>query len=85
MLTRKYRVAVIDNFHNAFPTSLKRVMQIAKQSLPENPTPDDILSTELLSFQADLTKEEQIRQVFAKFGRGRLWGVIHVAVSIWRD
>lgn len=80
-MTRKYRVAVIDNFHNAFPTSLKRVMQIAKQNLPENPTADDILSTELLSFPADLTKEDQIRKVIASFGQGGLWGVVHIAVS----
>jgi hypothetical protein len=58
-------------------------MQIAKQNLPENPTADDILSTELLSFQADLTKEDQVRQVVASFGQGGLWGVVHIAVSSW--
>jgi hypothetical protein len=73
-------VATIDNYHNAFPTSLERVEQIAKQYLPENPTPDDILSTQVQSFEADLTKEDQVRTVLSSFGQSGLWGVIHIAV-----
>jgi hypothetical protein len=73
-------VATIDNYHNAFPTSLKRVEQIAKQHLPENPTSDDILSTQVQSFEADLIKEDQVRTVLSSFGQGGLWGVIHIAV-----
>jgi hypothetical protein len=73
-------VATIDNYHNAFPTSLERVEQIAKQHLPENPTSDDILSTQVRSFEADLTKDDQVRTVFSSFGQGGLWGVIHIAV-----
>jgi hypothetical protein len=73
-------VATIDNYHNAFPTSLKRVEQIAKQHLPENPTSDDILSTQVRTFEADLTKDDQVRTIFSSFGQGGLWGVIHIAV-----
>ena len=80
LLTRKYRVATIDNYHNAFPTSLRRVEEIARQNLPKNPTPDDILSTKVQPFEADLTKEEQVRNVLSSFGQGGLWGVIHIAV-----
>ncbi|CAG7847028.1 UDP-glucose 4-epimerase; AltName: Full=Galactowaldenase; AltName: Full=UDP-galactose 4-epimerase [Serendipita indica DSM 11827] len=79
ILTRKYRVASIDNFHNAYPASLDRVQEIARQNLPENPTDDDILSTQVQSFKADLTKEDQVRSVVSSFGHGGLWGVIHIA------
>ncbi|KAG8843822.1 UDP-glucose-4-epimerase [Serendipita sp. 411] len=79
LLTRKYRVATIDNFHNAYPKSLERVQEIARQHLPENPTKDDILSTQVHSFEADLTKEDQVRSVVSHFGQGGLWGVIHIA------
>jgi len=82
ILTRKYRVATIDNYHNSFSTSLQRVQQIATQSLPENPTSDDIRSTRVDAFQADLTKEDQVRAVLSKFGQGGLWGVIHIAVRV---
>lgn len=74
-------MATIDNYHNSFPTSLQRVQEIARQNLPENPTSDDILSTQVQVFQADLTKEDQVRDVLSKFGHGGLWGVVHIAVS----
>lgn len=72
-------MATIDNYHNSFPTSLQRVQEIARQNLPENPTSDDILSTQVQVFQADLTKEDQVRDVLSKFGHGGLWGVVHIA------
>lgn len=54
-------------------------MQIAKEALPENPTEEDKDSTEIDTFKCDLTKPEDIRTVFEKYGKGGIWGVIHIA------
>jgi aldose 1-epimerase len=77
--TRKYKVISIDNFHNSFPASLKRLEKIAKDDLPENPSQADIDSTEIDSHRADLCDETAVRQVFERYGKGGIWGVIHIA------
>lgn len=78
--TRRYKVISIDNNHNSFPVALTRVSQIAKDTLPENPSEQDIDSTEIDSIKCDLTKVEEVRSVFEKYGKGGVWGVIHIAV-----
>ncbi|KZT22690.1 UDP-glucose 4-epimerase [Neolentinus lepideus HHB14362 ss-1] len=77
--TRRFKVISIDNHHNSHPESLARVSQIAKSNLPANATAQDKESTEIDAYQADLTNEAQVRAVFEKYGKGGIWGVIHIA------
>jgi len=80
--TRRYKVVSVDNHHNSFPASLTRVAQLAQDALPENPSEADKESVEIDSFQCDLTCPEQIKAVFEHYGKGGIWGVVHIAVSI---
>lgn len=80
--TRKYKVISIDNFHNSFPAALGRLNEIAQAALPENATDEEKDSAVVDSYRCDLTDPTQIRTVFEKYGKGGIWGVIHVAVSV---
>lgn len=77
--TRRYRVISIDNYHNSYPTSLARVSQLSKNELSQGASDRDIQSTEIDSVRCDLIKPEDIRAVFEKYGKGGIWGVIHIA------
>ncbi|KAG1904509.1 THO complex subunit 1 transcription elongation factor-domain-containing protein [Suillus fuscotomentosus] len=77
--TRRYKVISADNYHNSFPGSLTRVAQIAQDTLPENPSEADKESTEIDVFQCDLTNSEQIKGIFERYGKGGIWGVVHIA------
>ncbi|KAG1886127.1 THO complex subunit 1 transcription elongation factor-domain-containing protein [Suillus subluteus] len=77
--TRRYKVISVDNYHNSFPASLTRVAQIARDTLPENPSEADKESTEIDAFQCDLTSPEQIKGIFERYDKGGIWGVIHIA------
>lgn len=37
-------------------------------------------STEIDSYSCDLKNGDEVRAIFAKYGKGGIWGVIHVAV-----
>ncbi|KAG9127322.1 UDP-glucose-4-epimerase [Ceratobasidium sp. 392] len=78
-LTRRYKVFSIDNHHNSFPAALSRVSQIARDALPADASEQDRDSAEVEAYTADLTKENEVRAVFEKFGKGGVWGAIHVA------
>lgn len=80
--TRRYKVVSVDNHHNSFPASLTRVAQLARDALPENPSEADLESAEIDAFQCDLTCPENIKNVFERYGKGGIWGVVHIAVSI---
>ncbi|TDL19399.1 UDP-glucose 4-epimerase [Rickenella mellea] len=77
--TRRYKVISIDNHHNSYPTSLVRVSKLAKELLPENPTEQEKDSTVIDTFTCDLTKRDDVRKVFEHYGKGGIWGVIHIA------
>ena len=78
--TRRYKVISIDNYHNSSPKALDRVAELARNNLPANATAKDKDSAEIDVFKADLTKHEDIRNVFEKYGKGGIWGIIHIAV-----
>ena len=80
--TRQYKVISLDNNYNSNPASLDRVSQLSKNELPEHPTKDEKLSTEIDVHKCDLTKPEEIKAVFEKYGKGGIWGVVHIAVSL---
>jgi len=75
-------VISIDNHHNSHPAALSRVAQLAHNALPENATEADKESAEIDVVECDLTSPEQVRAVFEKYGRGGIWGVIHIAVRV---
>ncbi|KAI0319956.1 UDP-glucose 4-epimerase [Amylostereum chailletii] len=77
--TRRYKVVSIDNFHNSYPKSLERLATIARDALPAAASDADRDSAEIDSFSLDLTDPVAVKGVFAKYGKGGIWGVIHVA------
>ncbi|RDB19506.1 UDP-glucose 4-epimerase [Hypsizygus marmoreus] len=77
--TRRYKVISIDNNHNSLPAALDRVSRLSKSELPEDATELDIASTVIDSHKCDLTQPAQIKSVFEKYGKGGIWGVIHIA------
>ncbi|KAG7452092.1 UDP-glucose 4-epimerase [Guyanagaster necrorhizus] len=77
--TRRYKVISIDNGHNSLPEALVRVGQLSREELPPDASERDIQSTEIDMHNVDLTKEEQVRGVFEKYGKGGIWGLIHIA------
>ncbi|KAG8891236.1 UDP-glucose-4-epimerase, partial [Tulasnella sp. 417] len=79
LLTRRYKVLSIDNSHNSYPEALKRASDIAKDELPADASEQDRDSAVIDVFTGDLTKPEDVRRVFDKYGKGGIWGVIHVA------
>lgn len=70
----------IDNHHNSHPAALTHVAQLARDGLPENATEADKDSAEIDAIQCNLTSPEQVRAVFEKYGKGGIWGVVHIAV-----
>ncbi|KAI0694426.1 hypothetical protein BC835DRAFT_1486299 [Cytidiella melzeri] len=77
--TRRYKVISIDNHHNAHPKSLSRVSQLARDALPSDASEKDKDTTVIDCHLCDLTKPDQVREVFAKYGKSGIWGVIHIA------
>ncbi|KAG8986676.1 UDP-glucose-4-epimerase [Tulasnella sp. JGI-2019a] len=77
--TRKYKVISIDNYHNSYPEALKRVSELAKDELPADASEQDRESAEVDSFSGDLTQAADVRAIFEKYGKGGIWGVIHIA------
>jgi UDP-glucose 4-epimerase len=77
--TRKYKVICVDNYHNSFPAALARLDEIAQATLPENATDEEKDSAAVDSHECDLANPAEIRAVFEKYGKGEIWGVIHVA------
>ncbi|THH31939.1 hypothetical protein EUX98_g2248 [Antrodiella citrinella] len=77
--TRRYKVISIDNLHNAHPKSLDRVAQLARDALPKDATKQEKESAEIDAHTCDLTRPDEIRRVFEQYGKGGIWGVVHIA------
>ncbi|KAF5388711.1 hypothetical protein D9757_004862 [Collybiopsis confluens] len=83
--TRRYKVISIDNNHNSLPAALRRVSELASAELLQNiapssqPSPKDVDSTVIDLHFCDLTDPASVRSVFAKYGKGGIWGVVHIA------
>jgi UDP-glucose 4-epimerase len=78
--TRRYKVISLDNGHNSHPKALARVSALSRSELPEDASERDIETTEIESHACDLTRRDEIRAVFERYGKGGIWGVIHIAV-----
>jgi len=79
LLQRRYKVISLDNHHNSLPLALTRVSEIAKSELPVNATAQDKDSTEIDAYTADLTNANDVEFILKQYGKGGIWGVIHVA------
>ncbi|KAJ7754993.1 THO complex subunit 1 transcription elongation factor-domain-containing protein [Mycena maculata] len=77
--TRRYKVISLDNGHNSHPNALSRVSALSRSELPENASARDIETIEIESHSCDLTRRDEIWAVFEKYGKGGIWGVIHIA------
>jgi nucleoside-diphosphate-sugar epimerase len=78
--TRAYKVVSLDNFHNAHPGALARVEALAREALPADASADDVESASVDHHKCDLTRPDEIDAVFARYGEGGIWGVVHIAV-----
>jgi len=78
--TRQYKVVCIDNFHNSDPRVFSRLEALARSALPADASETDKESTVIDAYRCDLTKPGDVRAVFEKYGKGGIWGVIHIAV-----
>ncbi|KAH9816091.1 hypothetical protein DFH28DRAFT_966044 [Melampsora americana] len=76
LLTQKYKVVTIDNFHNSYPEAIKRVSKIALDELPINSTEQDKLDTQIKVYKGDITNKSDLEQIFKSES---IWGVIHIA------
>ncbi|GAA5858529.1 hypothetical protein JCM8547_007347 [Rhodosporidiobolus lusitaniae] len=80
LLSGEYSVVTIDNFHNSFPTALKRVSKLAQEALPADASDAEKQACEVDVRKGDISKKEEIEKVFEDYKpKGGIWGVIHVA------
>jgi len=77
--TRRFKVVSIDNFRNAHPAVYSRLSQIARDALPSDASDQDRESAEIDTHNVDLTNPADVRAVFAGYGKGSIWGVVHIA------
>lgn len=80
--TRRYKVVSIDNFHNSYPKAFSRLEEIARSALPADATETEKESTVIDAYRCDLTNPADVRAVFEKYGKGGIWGVVHIAVRL---
>ncbi|KAJ3478086.1 hypothetical protein NLI96_g10011 [Meripilus lineatus] len=77
--TKRYKVVSIDNHHNSHSKALDHVAKIARDALLPDASERDRDSAEIDAQVCDLTSPAQVRKVFEKYGKGGIWGVIHIA------
>ncbi|KAI0297619.1 UDP-glucose 4-epimerase [Multifurca ochricompacta] len=77
--TQRYKVVSIDNYHNSYPKALSRLEEIARSGLRADATETEKQSTVIDAYECDLTNPADVRAVFEKYGKGGIWGVVHIA------
>ena len=78
--TRQYKVVSIDNFHNSYPRAFSRLEELARSALPPDASETEKESTMIDAYRCDLTNAADVRTIFEKYGKGGIWGVVHIAV-----
>jgi nucleoside-diphosphate-sugar epimerase len=78
--TRRYKVVSIDNFHNSYPRAFSRLEELARSSLPPDASETEKEATVIDAYRCDLTNPADVRAIFEKYGKGGIWGVVHIAV-----
>lgn len=80
LLPHPHPPAVIDNYHNSFPTSIERVSALALADLPADASAEDKEACKVDVVRADLCDKASIQKVFEGYkGKDDIWGVVHVA------
>ncbi|KAF9511032.1 hypothetical protein BS47DRAFT_1347190 [Hydnum rufescens UP504] len=79
LLARRFKVISIDNHHNSHPKALGRVSKLARDALPKDPSDQDKQSAEVDAYSTSLNDAISLRDLFARYGKGNIWGVIHIA------
>ncbi|GEM06919.1 UDP-glucose 4-epimerase [Rhodotorula toruloides] len=80
LLSGQYSVVTIDNYHNSFPTALKRVTKLAQDALPAGASDEDKKALEIAVHKGDISIKSDIENIFKEYeSKGGIWGVIHVA------
>ncbi|GAA6000350.1 hypothetical protein JCM10207_007974 [Rhodosporidiobolus poonsookiae] len=80
LLSGEYSVVTIDNFHNSFPTALKRVSKLAQEALPADASDEEKKACEIDVVKGDISIKADIEKIFEDYkSKGGIWGVIHVA------
>lgn len=79
LLTRRFKVISIDNHYNSHPKSLSRVSKLARDALPKDASDEERDSTEVNAHNINLTNATSLRDLFSQYGKGNIWGVIHIA------
>ncbi|PWN23705.1 UDP-glucose 4-epimerase [Microstroma glucosiphilum] len=80
LLTRRYRVTVIDNYHNSFPTAIERVEKIALDELPADATAEQREACKVDVIKGDLRDRDVFSKAFAKYsGSDAIYATILVA------
>ncbi|WFD23604.1 hypothetical protein MEQU1_002298 [Malassezia equina] len=64
--TRKFRVTVLDNFHNSKPEAIRRVERLALEALPADASEEDRRDCGIELVQADLRDAAAVERVFAE-------------------
>ena len=78
--TRRYKVVSIDNFHNSYPRAFSRLEELARSALPPDASETEKESAAIDAYRCDLTNPADVRAIFEKYGKGGIWGVVHLAV-----
>ena len=78
--TRRYKVVSIDNYYNSYPRAFSRLEELARSGLPPDASETEKEATAIDAYRCDLTNPADVRAIFEKYGKGGIWGVVHVAV-----
>ncbi|UZJ52019.1 hypothetical protein CBS101457_001339 [Exobasidium rhododendri] len=80
LLTRRYKVTVIDTFANSFPAAITRVEQIALDELPKDASQEERDACKIDLIKADMRDRSSFKDAFAKYsGADAIYAVILVA------
>ena len=72
--------AVIDNYHNSFPTAIERVEKIARDELPADATQEQKDACKIDVIKGDLRERDCFSKAFAQYqGKDAIYAVILVA------
>ena len=79
LLTRRYKVTVVDNYHNSFPTAIERVEKIALDALPQDASQEDRDACKIDLIKGDMRDRDTFDRAFSKYsGEDSIYAVILV-------
>lgn len=80
LLTRRYKVTVIENYSNSFGTALERVEKIALDALPKDAPQEDRDACKIDVIQGDMRDRATFKKAFQKYsGSDAIYAIILTA------